>query len=177
MTSLFVREIPREEHLAQLRLSSRREPSPDPRVGRREARLAAGERGLVRGRGDGRDGARPVPAAARDRRFLAYLPDGPAIDWRTPRLERWLDPLVAHLERIGAFSVRIGPPLVVRHWDAATVTAGIADPDVRHLRDLPAAGIDGLALDAAERLRRLGWRQCEEDDGSGFGLGQPRYGC
>lgn len=42
---------------------------------------------------------------------------------------------------------------------------------------MPAAGIDGYALDVAERLRRLGWRRCEEDEGSGFGLGQPRYGC
>ncbi|WP_260848740.1 hypothetical protein [Streptomyces sp. SLBN-118] len=69
---------------------------------------------------------------------------------------------------------RIGPPLVVRHWDAATVAAGIEAPDVRHLLDLPAAGIDGFALDVAERLRRLGRRPCKEDDGSGFGLGQPR---
>ncbi|MGH1554812.1 peptidoglycan bridge formation protein FemAB, partial [Streptomyces sp. L7] len=67
-------------------------------------------------------------------RSLAYLPDGPAIDWRSQRLERWLDPLLAHLEKKGAFSVCIGPPLVVRHWDAATVAAGVADPAVRHLR-------------------------------------------
>lgn len=110
-------------------------------------------------------------------RCLAYLPDGPAIDWHSQRPERYLDPLIAHLEKEGAFSVRIGPPLVVRHWDAATVAAGVADPSVRHLRDLPTDGIDGYALDAAERLRHLGWRRCKEEDGSGFGLGQPRYGC
>ncbi|MGW1210159.1 lipid II:glycine glycyltransferase FemX [Streptomyces sp. NPDC002499] len=110
-------------------------------------------------------------------RCLAYLPDGPAIDWHSQRPERYLDPLIEHLEKQGAFSVRIGPPLVVRHWDAATVAAGIADPAVRHLRDLPTDGIDGYALDIAERLGRLGWRRCKENDGSGFGLGQPRYGC
>lgn len=177
MTSLYVREITREEHLAHLRRS------PD------VSHLQIPEWGGVKpdwlpeSVGWFEDGEivaaalvlyRPLPGT---RRYLAYLPDGPAIDWRTPRLERWLDPLVAHLERIGAFSVRIGPPLVVRHWEPAVVAAGIADPDARHLRDLPAAGIDGYALDAAERLRRLGWRPCEEDDGSGFGLGQPRYGC
>ncbi|MEJ8669035.1 peptidoglycan bridge formation glycyltransferase FemA/FemB family protein [Streptomyces sp. MS1.AVA.1] len=177
MTSLYVREIPRQEHLAHLRLY------PD------ASHLQIPEWGDVKpdwlpesvGWFEGDDMVatalvlyRPLPGT---RRYLAYLPDGPAIDWRTPRLERWLDPLVAHLKRIGAFSVRIGPPLVVRHWDAADVTAGIADPAAGHLRDVPTAGIDGYALDAAERLRRLGWRRCEEDDGSGFGLGQPRYGC
>ncbi|MCF1600301.1 lipid II:glycine glycyltransferase FemX, partial [Streptomyces muensis] len=177
MTSLFVREIPRAEHLARLRRY------PD------ASHLQIPEWGDVKpdwlpeSVGWFEDGElvatalvlyRPLPGT---RRFLAYLPDGPAIDWRTPRLERWLDPLVAHLRKIGAFSVRIGPPLVVRHWDAATVAAGVADADVRHLRDLPPDGIDGYALDVAERLGRLGWRRCEEDDGSGFGLGQPRYGC
>ncbi|MFG2548643.1 lipid II:glycine glycyltransferase FemX [Streptomyces sp. NPDC048581] len=177
MTSLFVREIPRAEHLAHLRRY------PD------ASHLQIPEWGDVKpgwlpesvGWFEGEEMIatalvlyRPLPGT---RRYLAYLPDGPAIDWRAPRLERWLDPLVAHLKRIGAFAVRIGPSLVVRHWDADTVAAGIADPDVHHLHDLPTAGIDGYALDVAERLGRLGWRRCAEDDGSGFGLGQPRYGC
>lgn len=177
MTSPYVREITREEHLAHLRLH------PD------ASHLQIPEWGDVKpdwlpesiGWFEGEEMVaaalvlyRPLPGT---RRYLAYLPDGPAIDWRSPRLERWLDPFIAHLEKIGAFSVRIGPPLVVRQWDAATVAAGVADPDVRHLRDLPAAELDGYALDVAERLGRLGWRRCAEDEGSGFGLGQPRYGC
>lgn len=187
MTSLYVREITREEHLAHLRASPDASHLQIPEWGGVKPDWLPESVGWFEGEGEGEGSGegeamvaaalvlyRPLPGT---RRYLAYLPDGPAIDWRTPRLERWLDPLVAHLERIGAFSVRIGPPLVVRHWDADTVAAGIADPAVRHLRDLPAAGIDGYALDAAERLRRLGWRPCAEDDGSGFGLGQPRYGC
>ncbi|MGY1499692.1 lipid II:glycine glycyltransferase FemX [Streptomyces sp. QTS52] len=185
MTSLYVREITREEHLAHLRRSPDASHLQIPEWGGVKPDWLPESIGWFEGEaanqavGDAMVAAalvlyRPLPGT---RRYLAYLPDGPAIDWRTPRLERWLDPLVAHLERIGAFSVRIGPPLVVRHWDAATVTAGLADPGVRHLRELPTADIDGYALDAAERLRRLGWRPCEEDDGNGFGLGQPRYGC
>ncbi|WP_055528777.1 lipid II:glycine glycyltransferase FemX [Streptomyces graminilatus] len=193
MTSLYVREITREEHLAHLRRSPDVSHLQIPEWGGVKPDWLPESIGWFEGEPTG--GAtgdvmvaaalvlyRPMPGT---RRYLAYLPDGPAIDWRAPRLERWLDPLVAHLERIGAFSVRIGPPLVVRHWDPATVAAGLADPGVRHLRELPPAGIDGYALDAAERLRRLGWRPCEEDDdsgdgsgySSGFGLGQPRYGC
>jgi lipid II:glycine glycyltransferase (peptidoglycan interpeptide bridge formation enzyme) len=176
MTSPYVREITREEHLAHLRLHPDASHLQIPEWGDVKPDWVAESVGWFEGKllvAVALVLYRPLP---RTRRFLAYLPDGPAIDWRNPRLERWLDPLVAHLEERGAFSVRIGPPVVVRHWEAATVTAGIADPGVRHLRDLPAAGVDGFALDAAERLGRLGWRRCEEGDGSGFGLGQPRYG-
>ncbi|MEU6843740.1 peptidoglycan bridge formation glycyltransferase FemA/FemB family protein [Streptomyces sp. NPDC046716] len=111
------------------------------------------------------------------RRTLAYLPDGPSIDWRDPRLGRWLEPLIAHVEARGAFSLRIGPPLVVRQWEPATVAEGIADSGVRHLHGMAADHIDGTALQVGERLRRLGWRPCADGDDAGFGVGQPRYGC
>ncbi|MFJ4714917.1 lipid II:glycine glycyltransferase FemX [Streptomyces sp. NPDC088785] len=111
------------------------------------------------------------------RRTLAYLPDGPSIDWRDPRLGRWLEPLVAHVTERGAFSLRIGPPLVVRQWEPATVAEGIADGGVRHLHGMAADHIDGTALEVGERLRRLGWRPCADGDDAGFGVGQPRYGC
>ncbi|MHC3472471.1 lipid II:glycine glycyltransferase FemX [Streptomyces sp. 7R007] len=175
MTSPYVREIQREEHLAHLRLHPDASHLQIPEWADVKPDWLAESVGWFDGEtllATALVLCRPLPGT---RRFLAYLPDGPAIDWRTPRPERWLDPLVAHLAGRGAFSVRIGPPVVVRCWDPATVTAGIADPGVRHLRELPAADIDGFALDAAERLERLGWRRCAEGDG--FGLGQPRYGC
>ena len=60
----------------------------------------------------------------------------------------------------------------------ATVTAGIADPDVRHVREVPAAGVDGYALDAGGAAA-AGWGGggARRTTDSGFGLGQPRYGC
>ncbi|MDN3020733.1 peptidoglycan bridge formation glycyltransferase FemA/FemB family protein [Streptomyces sp. S.PB5] len=182
MTSPYVREISREEHLAHLRLHPDASHLQIPEWGDVKPDWLAESVGwfeVGEGGGEAMVAAalvlyRPLPGT---RRFLAYLPDGPEIDWREARLERWLDPLVAHLEARGAFSVRIGPPVVVRQWEPGTVTSGIADPAVRRLHDLPAAAIDGYALDAAERLGRLGWRRCEEGDGNGFGLGQPRYGC
>src|SRR5512133_1015259 len=57
---------------------------------------------------------RKVPKVAR---YLAYLPEGPLIDW-SGDLRRWLDPMVAHLKSEGAFGVRMGPPLAVRRWSA-----------------------------------------------------------
>ncbi|NUP35483.1 MAG: peptidoglycan bridge formation glycyltransferase FemA/FemB family protein [Streptomyces sp.] len=177
MTSPYVREITREEHLAQLRQYPDASHLQIPEWGDVKPDWQAESVGWFEGRTMVAAALvlyRPLPGT---RRCLAYLPDGPAIDWHHPRLERLLDPLVAHVEQRGAFSLRIGPPLVVRHWEATGVAAGIADPDARHLHDLPADGLDGYALDVAERLGRLGWRRCEEDEGSGFGLGQPRYGC
>lgn len=177
MSSPEVREISRADHLAHLRTH------PD------ASHLQLPEWGdvkpdwLAESVGWFEDGTLVAAALvlyrplAGTRRFLAYLPDGPAIDWRAPRLERRLGPLLAHVERRGAFSVRIGPPLVVRHWEPATVAAGIADPEARHLHDLAPDGADGYALDVAERLGRLGWRRCAEEDEGGFGVGQPRYGC
>ncbi len=105
-------------------------------------------------------------------RSLAYLPEGPLIDWADPDLGRWLGPLAAHARSEGAFAVRIGPPVEVRRWHTATVKAGLLDPAVHRLADLPpdATSADGLA--AGERLRALGWRAPRS--GEGFSAGQPR---
>ncbi|WP_345177980.1 lipid II:glycine glycyltransferase FemX, partial [Nocardioides caricicola] len=71
------------------------------------------------------------------RRYLAYLPEGPVLDWSDEDLAAWLTPMAAHLKAQGAFGIRMGPPVVTRRWDTATVKEGIADPAVRRLGDLP----------------------------------------
>ncbi|MFJ4918773.1 lipid II:glycine glycyltransferase FemX [Streptomyces sp. NPDC088725] len=115
---------------------------------------------------------RPVP---RLRRCLAYLPEGPVIDWYAADLERWLAPMLAHLRSRGAFSVKMGPPVVTRRWDAETVKAAIADPAARRLRDVDATTSDPAAFEIAARLRRMGWRQKADGGEAGFSAGQPRY--
>ena len=109
------------------------------------------------------------------KRYLAYLPEGPVIDWAGDDLgdlarRRW----PRHLKEQGAFGVRMGPPVVTRRWTAAQVKDGIADPDVRRLGDVP-----------PDRARRqpapgwspscdeLGWRQQAAE--GGFAAGQPQY--
>ena len=67
---------------------------------------------------------------------LAYLPEGPAIDWASDDLAGWLQPLAAHLKKGGAFAVRIGGPAVARSWTAATIKEAIADPSVTRLSDV-----------------------------------------
>ncbi|MFC7217139.1 lipid II:glycine glycyltransferase FemX [Streptomyces polyrhachis] len=108
------------------------------------------------------------------KRYLAYLPEGPVINWFDPNLESWLQPMLAHLKQEGAFSVKMGPPVVIRRWHADSIKKGIADPQVRRLRDVEADVIEPRAFEVAERLRRMGWQQ-DQEAGAGFGDFQPRY--
>ncbi|MFG3102120.1 lipid II:glycine glycyltransferase FemX [Streptomyces sp. NPDC048182] len=117
---------------------------------------------------------RPLP---RMRRCLAYLPEGPVIDWSGGDLERWLRPMLTHLRQRGAFAVRMGPPVVARRWDADAVKAAIADPGARRLGDVPATAEEPGAAELAGRLRELGWRPAAAGGEDGFAAGQPRYVC
>ncbi|WP_405476939.1 lipid II:glycine glycyltransferase FemX [Streptomyces canus] len=115
---------------------------------------------------------RPLPKL---KRYLAYLPEGPVIDWTAADLERWLEPMLTYLKGQGAFSVKMGPPVVARRWSAEAVKAAIADPQARHLRDVGATAHEPRAADLADRLRRMGWQQTEPGGEDGFAAGQPRY--
>ncbi|MFE2225449.1 lipid II:glycine glycyltransferase FemX [Streptomyces kronopolitis] len=115
---------------------------------------------------------RPVPKL---RRYFAYLPEGPAIDWSAPDLEQWLEPMLTHLKSRRVFSVRMGPPVVMRRWSAEVVKAAIADPWARRLREVEATSHEPQAFALADRLRGMGWQQTEPDGGDGFAAGQPRY--
>jgi len=115
-------------------------------------------------------------------RTLAYLPEGPVLDWtgatpsvatRTGALASYLDPLVAHLRAGGAFAVRMGPPVVTRRWQAATVKKAVADPALARLGDVPADGTDPVGAAVVAHLQAAGWRQQAAD--GGFGAGQPQY--
>jgi lipid II:glycine glycyltransferase (peptidoglycan interpeptide bridge formation enzyme) len=116
---------------------------------------------------------RPVPKL---RRSLAYLPEGPLIDWHDLDLGRWLRPLLTHLRAGGAFSVKLGPPVVTRRWSAAAVKDGISDPAVRRLTDLPPTEVDPRGAALMDRLRALGFTRSggTASDG-GFAAGQPRH--
>jgi lipid II:glycine glycyltransferase (peptidoglycan interpeptide bridge formation enzyme) len=107
------------------------------------------------------------------KRYLAYLPEGPVLDWESEDLAGWLDPMVDHLETQGAFGVRIGPPVVTRRWSAAQVKEGIADDAVRRLDDLAPLERSATGARVVAQLHELGWRQQAAE--GGFAAGQPRY--
>ena len=107
------------------------------------------------------------------KRYLAYLPEGPLVDWTTDDLAGWLAPMTDHLRGQGAFGVRMGPPVVTRAWTAAQVKAGIADDTVRRLGDLPPDRRDPVGARVCAQLRELGWRR--QSGEGGFAAGQPQY--
>jgi vancomycin resistance protein VanK len=109
----------------------------------------------------------------RVKRYLAYLPEGPVIDWEADDLSAWLEPLAAHLRARGAFGIRIGPPVVTRRWSAAQVKDGIADESVASLTELPATERSQTGAKVVSQLRELGWRP--QGAVGGFAAGQPRY--
>jgi lipid II:glycine glycyltransferase (peptidoglycan interpeptide bridge formation enzyme) len=113
---------------------------------------------------------RPVPRL--ERFTLAYLPDGPAIDW-TGEIDAWLDPLAAYLKAHGAFAIRLCPPVRTSTWSAAQVKEGIADPGVRRLTELPSQQPDPVGVRVTTRLRDAGWLPQNPEDG--FGAGQPQF--
>jgi lipid II:glycine glycyltransferase (peptidoglycan interpeptide bridge formation enzyme) len=170
---LSVREIDEERHLDLIR--DRRSASflQTPAWGRVKSEWRRESVGWFRG--DDLVGAglvlyRQLPKI---RRYLAYLPEGPVIDWADDDLDAWLSPLAAHLESRGAFGVRMGPPVVTRRWDAATVKQGIADPGVRRLGDLAPTERSHTGARVVSQLHDLGWRP--QAVAGGFAAGQPQY--
>jgi vancomycin resistance protein VanK len=107
------------------------------------------------------------------KKYLAYLPEGPVIDWTTETLSDWLAPMTKHLREAGAFGVRMGPPVVTRRWDAAAVKDGVADDAVRTLGEVPPSERSQEGAAVVSQLLELGWRLQGAE--GGFAAGQPRY--
>ena len=107
------------------------------------------------------------------KRFLAYLPEGPVIDWAAEDLDAWLDPMVTHLRAAGAFGIKMGPLVARRRWSAATVKAAVAEGSAMRLADVPPDEADPVADQVAKTLARAGWRPPSTDEG--FAAGQPQY--
>lgn len=179
MTSaqLKVRTISAEEHLAHVASRSSVSFLQTPAW----ATVKAEWRGESIGWFEVEDGQERIVGAAlvlyrqvpRLQRFLAYLPEGPAIDWTDPDLRRWLDPMVAHLKGRKAFGIRIGPPVVTRRWHASTVKQAVADPALATLDQTPADVSEPAHLAVADTLEALGWSRLSTE--GGFAAGQPQY--
>ena len=107
------------------------------------------------------------------KKYLAYLPEGPSIDWHADDLGALLKPLADHARKAGAFGVRLGAPVVVRRWGAETIKAAIADPEIPRLSAAMPDHVDHGAARARDHLISLGWQPPDSDEG--FAAGQPRF--
>jgi lipid II:glycine glycyltransferase (peptidoglycan interpeptide bridge formation enzyme) len=107
------------------------------------------------------------------KRYLAYLPEGPVIDWSADDLSEWLTAMTRYLRDRGAFGIRMGPPVVSRRWSAATVKQAVADGTAARLGDVPPDVTDETGARVREALRAQGWRPLAAEDG--FSVGQPQY--
>ena len=107
------------------------------------------------------------------KKYLAYLPEGPSIDWHADDLGALLKPLADHARKAGAFGVRIGAPVVVRRWGADTIKAAIADEQIPRLSEAMPDHVDHGAARARDHLIELGWQPPDSEEG--FAAGQPRF--
>lgn len=122
---------------------------------------------------------RPVPKVRR--RSLAYVPEGPVLNWDQTSpwsVTEWLAPFLEHCRSVGAFQVKMGPPVAARRWEAPTVKAALADAETGTAPDslgsIKADWHCANALHLTEALRAGGWQQ-ESSGGAGFGDVQPRF--
>ena len=106
-------------------------------------------------------------------RYLAYLPEGPSIDWSPKAVNDHLRALTDYAATQRAFAVRVGPPVVSRRWNAATLKTAMADAALHRLDDVPADVSDHEALSVVDALQADGWRKVSTD--GGFAAGQPQY--
>ena len=173
--AITVRTITPAEHLAHVRAQRSASFLQTPAWGTVKSEWRAESIGWFRG-----GGGEPVGSALvlyrqlpKVKRYLAYLPEGPVIDWSTEDLGEWLAPLTRHLKRSGAFGVRIGPPVVVARWSAAAIKQGIADESVHRLSDVPPTERSVEGARVVSQLQELGWRQQQTE--GGFAAGQPKY--
>jgi len=168
-----VRTISSDEHLAYLRSLPSASFLQTPAWGQVKSDWTSHSLGFFAGSvmvGTGLVLLRPIPLL---RRFLAYLPEGPTLDWSRDDLPALIQAMAAHLKTRGAFGIRMGPPVVLRRWEAATIKSAIADPAAHRLSDVRPDERSDLGARLSSLLERGGWRQ--QPPAPGFTAGQPRF--
>ena len=175
---LTVRSISTAEHTAHIAARSSASFLQTPAWARVKAEWRAESIGWFRGTAGG--GSELVGVALvlyrqlpKVKRFLAYLPEGPVIDWTDDDLASWLEPMAAHVKSQGAFGVRMGPPVTTRRWSAAQIKEGIADEAVLRLTDVPPLERSREGAAVVSQLHEGGWRPQAVE--GGFAAGQPQY--
>lgn len=106
-------------------------------------------------------------------RSLAYLPEGPVLNWEAEDVGEMLTALTAYMRDHRAFAVRMGPPVKVRAWSAATVKDAMKHDGYLRLDDVPSDESSTAGSRVHTLLRERGWRALTGE--GGFTAGQPQY--
>lgn len=106
---------------------------------------------------------------------LAYLAEGPVVDWAALGTEAITTSLLEFLRLGRVFTVRMTPAVVRRRWRVETLRAALKDGTARRLRDLAPDDRDASAARLVADLRRLGWGQYEAPAPGFGGRMHPRY--
>lgn len=107
------------------------------------------------------------------KRTLAYVPDGPVIDFTAYAPEQVIRPMAGYLRNRGAFQLKMGPGLAVRTWGAAAVRKNLGKEGYAQLADLEAKSSSPQAQALNTALELMGFTK--EDVGMDFAAGQPEY--
>ena len=108
-------------------------------------------------------------------RYLAYLPEGPDLDWADAKLvQAALEALTDYAKSIGVFQIKMGPHVWTKRWDAEDLKNAIAQEMATSISRVPATHTNHHGDELIKQLRECGWQQPTEVD-SGFGDYQPRY--
>lgn len=115
---------------------------------------------------------RKVP---RVNRYLAYLPEGPSLDWAsTDDVTNGLVALRTYLSTLGVFQIKMGPQVWNRRWHAETLKESIANNSAKRISELAADDQNDVATELIRTMRALGWKQPVASDAA-FGDYQPRF--
>lgn len=104
---------------------------------------------------------------------LAYLPDGPVIDWEEHNTRTVLDPMIAHFRKRKVFLVRMGPGLTRNTWSANDARKALSGGEHQLMPELEVARHDAKAEALATELAAAGWDKQEVSED--FAAGQPEF--
>jgi lipid II:glycine glycyltransferase (peptidoglycan interpeptide bridge formation enzyme) len=97
------------------------------------------------------------------RRPLAFLAEGPVVDWSRYSSHEVTEPLIRHVRGRRVISLRMGPDLVLHRWHAATLKPAVGEG--RRLGDVTPDRTDPVAARLVEDLTAGGWSRARDEDG------------
>lgn len=106
-------------------------------------------------------------------RSFAIVPQGPVLDWEHGDLPDLLRALGEHARVKHAFALVVVPPLARHRWDAATVKAALAAPEITRWSQVPPDHEDPVGRRAVEAMEAGGWHRL--DQGGVLDAAQPLF--